>query len=73
MSFDSGISKYIKATAVVTVYFPVDKKGNADISCKQCQFFRRQSQSCGINGAVCQYPDKYVGGDCPLEQDYFTD
>ena len=69
MSFDSGVSRYIRATATVEVFFPVDSKGNADISCKQCWFFRRQSQTCGLNGAVCQYPEKYVGGRCPLQEE----
>ena len=66
-NFDSGVASFIKATTTVTVYFPVDKKGTADISCCQCDYFRRQSQSCALNGKICAYPTKYVGACCPLE------
>ena len=65
--FESGVSSYVLAEATVTVAFPVDYKGNADISCSQCFFFRRNYQTCGLNGEVCQYPNKYVGGFCPLK------
>lgn len=65
--FESGVSRYIKATATVQVSFPVDLKGNSDICCRQCWFFRKTSCTCGLNGAVCEYPEKYVGSSCPLE------
>ena len=64
--FSSGVSDYVKAQAVVTVFFPVDAKGNADISCSQCYFFRESSKRCGLNWEVCAYPNKYVGDRCPL-------
>lgn len=67
-SFDSGVSSYIHAQAKVDVFFPVDAKGNADISCSQCYYFRRNYKTCGLNGEVCQYPEKYVGASCPLEE-----
>ena len=66
-NFDSGVSSYIKAIATVEVGFPVDRKGVADVSCSQCDYFRRQSQSCALNGKICAYPTKYVGAWCPLE------
>ena len=66
-NFDTGISDYIHAQATVDVFFPVDFRGNADISCSQCFFFRKNYQTCGLNGEVCQYPQKYVGGSCPLK------
>lgn len=66
-NFDSGVKRYIKATATVEVGFPVDYRDHADISCFQCQFFRRTYQTCGLNGQVCAYPNKYVGEWCPLE------
>jgi hypothetical protein len=66
-NFDSGVASYIHAQAKVDVFFPVDFKGNADISCNQCYFFRRSYKTCGLNGEVCQYPEKYVGASCPLE------
>ena len=64
--FEDGISSYVHAQAVVDVYFPVDAKGNADISCSQCYFFRESAKRCGLNWEICQYPNKYVGGCCPL-------
>ena len=66
-NFESGISDYIHAQATVDVFFPIDNKGNADISCAQCYHFRKNYSTCGLNGEVCQYPQKYVGGSCPLK------
>ena len=66
-NFDNGIATYIHAQATVDVWFPVDRKGNADISCFQCYYYRRSYQTCGLNGEVCAYPDKYVGSCCPLK------
>ena len=65
-NFESGVSSYIHAQAVVDAYFPVDSKGNADISCSQCYFFRESPKRCGLNWEVCAYPNKYVGDSCPL-------
>ena len=65
-SFETGVSSYVKAQATVTVFFPIDAKGNADISCSQCYFFRESSKRCGLNWEVCAYPNKYVGASCPL-------
>lgn len=67
-NFESGVSGYIHARATVDVFFPVDRKGNADISCNQCPFFRRSSRSCALNDSVCAYPEKYTGQNCPLEE-----
>ena len=67
--FETGISGYITGIATVRVYFPVDSKGRADISCNQCRFYRRSSRSCALNDGLCQYPDKFVGADCPLERE----
>lgn len=66
--FESGVTSYVHAQAVVDVFFPVDQKGNADISCSQCYFYRDMSKRCGLNGEVCQYPNKYVGSNCPLHR-----
>ena len=68
MAFESGVSSYIHAQATVNVYFPVDNKGNADINCTQCFFFREASRRCGLTGEISQYPTKYVGSSCPLER-----
>jgi hypothetical protein len=68
-NFESGVSRYVIGRYTVEVGFPVDFKGNADISCKQCPYFRRTYSTCGLNGTVCAYPDKYVGDHCPLERE----
>lgn len=67
-NFESGVVSYIEAQATVKVFFPVDAKGNADICCRQCYYFRTSSNSCALNGEVCQYPGKYVGMNCPLQR-----
>ena len=67
-NFESGIAKYIKARATVEVNFPVDWRGNAEISCKHCNFFVRATQRCGLNQQVVNFPERYVGECCPLEE-----
>lgn len=66
-NFDSGVKGYIKTFATVRVNFPVDYAGRTDISCYQCQFFSRSSCVCQLTKSVVNYPQKYVGADCPLE------
>ena len=68
-SFESGVKEYRIGTATVTAHFPVDFKGNADISCSQCFFFREASRRCGLTGEISEYPNKYVGSCCPLEME----
>lgn len=65
--FETGISSYIEATATVRVFFPVDMRGNPHISCSQCFYFNNNTTRCRLNGEVCQFPNQYVGGSCPLE------
>ena len=66
-SFESGVSGYITGTAEVTVNFPIDTRGNPDVCCYQCEFFRRSNSRCGLNCAVSEYPQKYIGSKCPLK------
>lgn len=63
----SGVQGYVTGTATVTVNFPIDLHGNLDINCRQCWYFRRTYSTCGLNGQVCEYPDKYIGSQCPLK------
>ena len=65
-NFESGVSSYIEAEATVKVFFPVDSKGVADISCSQCYYFREAPKRCGLNWEICAYPNKFVGDSCPL-------
>ena len=67
-NFDNGVARYVMARAVVEVGFPVDFKGNAEIACKHCPFFVRSTQRCGLNQEIVNFPDRYVGVNCPLER-----
>lgn len=65
---ESGVSAYISCEATVRVFFPVDLKGNPDVSCRQCQFYRKGYSKCGLNDMIVEYPEKYVGSHCPLKE-----
>lgn len=67
--FDHGVACYIIGRTVVENGFPVDLRGNADISCKHCNYFVKATQRCGLTQQIVNYPDKYVGSCCPLEYD----
>ena len=64
--FSSGVKRYIKARAVVEVNFPVDWRDKEEIACKHCQFYVRATQRCGLNQEIVNYPEYYVGYNCPL-------
>lgn len=65
--FDTGVSRFIKTRAVVEVGFPVDWRGSVEIACKHCPFYVRATQKCALNQSVVNFPDKFVGSECPLE------
>lgn len=65
-NFECGVKKYIWATANVKIHFPVDVKGNADVSCYQCDMFNRNSGKCVLTGKTSEYPKLHVGSECPL-------
>ena len=67
-NFENGVARFIKGQVTLTVGFPVDFRGNAEIACKHCQFYIKSMQRCGLNQEVVNYPDKYVGSKCPLEE-----
>lgn len=67
-NFDTGVKRYIKARAVVEVSFPVDWKDNAEIACKHCNFYVRATQRCGLTQTIVNFPERYIGVDCPLEE-----
>lgn len=66
-NFDTGVSRYIKARAVVEVGFPVDWRGSVEINCMHCPFFNRSTGRCNLTQSVVAFPTKYVGSECPLE------
>lgn len=65
--FDSGVKRYIKARAIVEVGFPVSWRDSTEIACKHCPFYERAKQKCWLNGQVVNFPDQFVGSECPLE------
>jgi hypothetical protein len=66
--FSSGVKRYIKGIATVEVLFPVDWKDNPEIACKHCNFFVRATQRCGLTQTIVNFPERYVGSECPLEE-----
>lgn len=62
----SGVKKYIKATATVTVFFPVDFRDNVECNCYQCKYFSRNSGVCLLTKEISEYPQRYIGSHCPL-------
>ena len=64
--FDSGVKSYIVGTATVTVNFPVNWKGEPDVRCELCECYSRTGHRCQINRAIVEYPEKYIGSQCPL-------
>lgn len=71
--FDSGVSGYIVGKCEVKVFFPVDLKGEPDISCKQCQFYRVSSRSCALNDKIVPWGEKFVAPTCPLRREEMID
>lgn len=65
-NFDSGVKRFIKAQATVTVYFPVDMKDRAEVNCYLCKFFSRQTGMCQLTKEISEYPQQYIGSHCPL-------
>lgn len=67
-NFESGVSGYVRATATVEVRFPIDWRGSVEIACKHCPFYKKSTQRCALNQSVVNFPEKYVGDNCPLEK-----
>lgn len=65
-NFDTGVASYIIGKTEITVGFPVDDRGRADVSCNQCPYFGRSSKTCQLNKQIVHFPEKYIGFNCPL-------
>ena len=65
-NFDTGVSGYLTGSCTITVNFPIDGKGRADVCCEQCPYYGRTSKTCQLNKQVVNYPNK-LGYHCPLE------
>ena len=66
--FESGVASYIRTQAIVSVNFPVDEKGKAEINCKHCPYLSSNERMCQLNKEPVAYPNKYVGDMCPLRE-----
>ena len=64
--FSSGVSGFVTATATVTVKFPIDNRGNADVCCHQCPYYSQSSRICQLNKALPACQSKVIGQDCPF-------
>lgn len=67
--FETGVTSYINCTANIRVHFPVDKRGNAAINCKQCPYLFSNERMCQLNKQPVEYPSQYVGSNCPLKKE----
>jgi hypothetical protein len=67
-NFESGVAGYVKSYAVVEVYFPIDEKGHASISCKHCPYLSSNERMCQLNKEPVAFPNKFVGDKCPLQE-----
>lgn len=66
MNFDDGVKSYIVGTCSISVHFPVNWKGEADVKCSQCAYFNWVRNSCELTKNVCEYPHKHIASTCPL-------
>ena len=65
--FESGVSGYVWARALVCTHFPIDHNGKTMVCCEQCEFYRPANRKCGLTGKISEFPSKYIGSECPLE------
>lgn len=65
-NFDDGVSGYVKASYKVVVNFPIDHRGNVEISCRHCPYLSSNERMCQLNKEPVAFPHKFVGSCCPL-------
>lgn len=63
---ESGVRGYIKGSCTAENCFPVDWHGESYIDCMHCRYFRQTARRCGINGSIPEFPDRYIGSQCPM-------
>lgn len=64
--FENGVQRFIRGEARVAVNFPVDWSDRAYVCCAQCPYLSSNERLCQLNKKPVQYPQKYIGYDCPL-------
>ena len=65
-NFDSGVKSFVTGECTIEVHFPVNWKGQADVKCTQCPFLSSNERMCQLNKKPVQYPNQFIGFDCPL-------
>ena len=71
-SFDTGVPGYIVGRTEVANYFPINKRGDVDLSCEHCRFYVMRSRRCFLTDELQHYPDRDRGMNCPLELEQYT-
>ena len=66
-SFDSGVKEFITGKAEITVNFPIDWSEKAYVRCTQCPYLSSGGRICQLNKQTVQFPDRFIGYDCPLQ------
>ena len=65
---DTGVLEYVKGTATVVTYFPIDARtGSVDVCCDKCDFYSPRDRRCCLTHELPPYPNKYRGRNCPLD------
>lgn len=65
-NFDSGVKSFIVGECKIKVNFPVNWKDVASVCCMQCPYLSSNERMCQLNKMPVQYPQNYIGYDCPL-------
>lgn len=66
--FENGIKEYVVGECKIEVNFPVGFDGKRHIACRFCPYLSSNERMCQINKEPVAFPDKFVGGRCPLRE-----
>lgn len=64
---DHGVIEYIRGTATVETWFPIDRNGSVDLNCEKCNFYSNRDLRCWLTQERPPYPNRYRGRECPLD------
>jgi len=70
--YPEGIPDYMVGRGEVINYFPINRRGEVDHTCDQCDFFYRRERTCFITKELIAYPDRDVGRKCPLQLEAYS-
>lgn len=65
---NNGCKGFVKTQTTITVYFPIDWNGKAEVVCKHCPYLSSNERTCQLNKKPVYFPNSYLGEWCPLEQ-----